>query len=196
MSHHLDEAARHFHEFPIPGKIQVAPTKPLATQHDLALAYSPGVAVPCMDIHANPVDSYRYTARGNLVAVVSNGTAVLGLGNIGPEASKPVMEGKGVLFKKFANIDVFDIEIKETGLRPVEKLYEELLIKDERLIKTDNKKIFIEKDKPVSPRELNEKLTLLYNAINLNSNHMAKGALREAVPTFVDPSEINEEHKD
>lgn len=114
MSHHLDEAARHFHEFPIPGKIQVAPTKPLATQHDLALAYSPGVAVPCMDIHANPVDSYRYTARGNLVAVVSNGTAVLGLGNIGPEASKPVMEGKGVLFKKFANIDVFDLEIKET----------------------------------------------------------------------------------
>ncbi|MBQ9601640.1 MAG: NADP-dependent malic enzyme, partial [Neisseriaceae bacterium] len=109
-----DEAARHFHEFPIPGKIQVAPTKPLATQHDLALAYSPGVAVPCMDIHANPVDSYRYTARGNLVAVVSNGTAVLGLGNIGPEASKPVMEGKGVLFKKFANIDVFDLEIKET----------------------------------------------------------------------------------
>ena len=84
-----------------------------------------------------------------------------------------------------------DINIIETGLRPGEKLYEELLVKDERLIKTDNKKIFIEKDKPVSLDELNEKLALLYNAVNLNSNHMAKGALREAVPTFVDPSEIN-----
>ena len=84
-----------------------------------------------------------------------------------------------------------DIEIKETGLRPGEKLYEELLVKDERLIKTDNKKIFIEKDKPVSLNELNEKLTLLYSAVNLNSNHMAKGALREAVPTFVDPHELH-----
>ncbi|MDO4434138.1 MAG: NADP-dependent malic enzyme [Alysiella sp.] len=114
MDEHLREAALNFHEFPTPGKIQVAPTKPLATQYDLSLAYSPGVAVPCMEIHADPAKSYRYTARGNLVAVVSNGTAVLGLGNIGPEASKPVMEGKGVLFKKFANIDVFDIEINET----------------------------------------------------------------------------------
>ena len=84
-----------------------------------------------------------------------------------------------------------DIEIIETGLRPGEKLYEELLVKDERLIKTDNKKIFIEKDEPISFDELNEKLILLYNAINLNSNHMAKGALKEAVPTFVDPTDIN-----
>ncbi|QMT30451.1 NADP-dependent malic enzyme [Alysiella filiformis] len=114
MDEHLREAALNFHEFPVPGKIQVAPTKPLATQYDLSLAYSPGVAVPCMEIHADTSKSYRYTARGNLVAVISNGTAVLGLGNIGPEASKPVMEGKGVLFKKFANIDVFDIEINET----------------------------------------------------------------------------------
>lgn len=114
MDEHLREAALNFHEFPAPGKIQVAPTKPLTTQYDLSLAYSPGVAVPCMEIHADSANSYRYTARGNLVAVVSNGTAVLGLGNIGPEASKPVMEGKGVLFKKFANIDVFDIEINET----------------------------------------------------------------------------------
>lgn len=113
MDEHFKEAALHFHEYPNPGKIQVAPTKSLATQYDLSLAYSPGVAVPCMEIHADPAKSYRYTARGNLVAVVSNGTAVLGLGNIGAEASKPVMEGKGVLFKKFANIDVFDIEINE-----------------------------------------------------------------------------------
>ena len=111
MDEHIKEAALNFHEFPMPGKIQISPTKPLATQHDLALAYSPGVAAPCMEIHADPMKSYKYTARGNLVAVVSNGTAVLGLGNIGPEASKPVMEGKGVLFKKFANIDVFDIEV-------------------------------------------------------------------------------------
>lgn len=114
MDEHLKEAALHFHEFPMPGKIQVTPTKPLATQYDLSLAYSPGVAAPCMEIHANPLNSYKYTARGNLVAVISNGTAVLGLGNIGPEASKPVMEGKGVLFKKFADIDVFDIEVNET----------------------------------------------------------------------------------
>ncbi|EIC13681.1 NADP-dependent malic enzyme [Kingella kingae] len=114
MDEHLKEAALHFHEFPMPGKIQVAPTKPLATQYDLSLAYSPGVAAPCMEIHADPLKSYKYTARGNLVAVISNGTAVLGLGNIGPEASKPVMEGKGVLFKKFADINVFDIEVNET----------------------------------------------------------------------------------
>lgn len=103
-----------FHEFPIPGKIEVRPTKTLSTQHDLALAYSPGVAEPCLEIANNQEDVYKYTSKGNLVGVISNGTAVLGLGNIGPEASKPVMEGKGVLFKKFAGIDVFDIEINET----------------------------------------------------------------------------------
>ncbi len=105
--------ALRYHEEGKPGKIEVIPTKPVATQHDLALAYSPGVAEPCLAIAANPDDVYRYTAKGNLVAVISNGTAVLGLGDIGPEASKPVMEGKGVLFKKFAGIDVFDIEINE-----------------------------------------------------------------------------------
>ena len=94
-----------------PGKIEVVPTKAVATQRDLTLAYSPGVAEPCMAIHAEPEEAFRYTARGNLVAVVSNGTAVLGLGNIGALAAKPVMEGKGVLFKKFAGIDVFDIEV-------------------------------------------------------------------------------------
>src|SRR5258707_2478122 len=96
-----------------PGKIEVTPTKKLSTQLDLALAYSTGVAEPCMEIAANKEDVYKYTAKGNLVGVITNGTAVLGLGNIGPEASKPVMEGKGVLFKKFAGIDVFDIEIAE-----------------------------------------------------------------------------------
>ncbi|WP_037586477.1 NADP-dependent malic enzyme [Stenoxybacter acetivorans] len=110
----IKEAALHFHEFPKPGKIQVTPTKPLATQYDLSLAYSPGVAAPCMEIYNDPLASYKYTARGNLVAVISNGTAVLGLGNIGALAGKPVMEGKGVLFKKFAGIDVFDIEVNET----------------------------------------------------------------------------------
>jgi malate dehydrogenase (oxaloacetate-decarboxylating)(NADP+) len=94
-----------------PGKIEVVPTKPYSSQRDLSLAYSPGVAEPCLSIHDNPEDVYKYTAKGNLVAVISNGTAVLGLGNIGPEASKPVMEGKGLLFKIFADIDVFDIEI-------------------------------------------------------------------------------------
>jgi malate dehydrogenase (oxaloacetate-decarboxylating)(NADP+) len=93
------------------GKLQVVPTKALLTQRDLALAYSPGVAEPCREIHLNPDDAYEYTAKGNLVAVVSNGTAVLGLGNIGPLAGKPVMEGKANLFKKFADIDVFDIEL-------------------------------------------------------------------------------------
>ena len=109
----LKQAALAFHRFPVPGKVSVTQTKSLATQQDLALAYSPGVAAPCMEIHANPADAYKYTAKGNLVAVISNGTAVLGLGNIGAQASKPVMEGKGVLFKKFAGIDVFDIEINE-----------------------------------------------------------------------------------
>ncbi|RYY11252.1 MAG: NADP-dependent malic enzyme, partial [Cytophagaceae bacterium] len=100
-----------YHEQSPQGKIEVVPTKPMSTQLDLALAYSPGVAEPCKAIAANPDDVYKYTAKGNLVAVISNGTAVLGLGNIGPAASKPVMEGKGVLFKKFAGIDCFDIEI-------------------------------------------------------------------------------------
>jgi malate dehydrogenase (oxaloacetate-decarboxylating)(NADP+) len=106
--------ALNYHMQGQPGKIEVVPTKVLSSQFDLALAYSPGVAEPCLDIAANLEDVYKYTAKGNLVAVITNGTAVLGLGNIGPEASKPVMEGKGVLFKKFAGIDVFDIEINET----------------------------------------------------------------------------------
>ena len=93
------------------GKIEVNPTKPCLTARDLSLAYSPGVAAPCLEIAKNPDDVYKYTAKGNLVAVLSNGTAVLGLGDIGPLAGKPVMEGKGVLFKRFADIDVFDIEI-------------------------------------------------------------------------------------
>src|SRR5580693_8226425 len=97
-----------------PGKIQVVPTKPTNSQRDLTLAYSPGVAEPCLRIADNVEDVYKYTAKGNLVGVISNGTAVLGLGNIGPEASKPVMEGKGLLFKIFADIDVFDIEVDAT----------------------------------------------------------------------------------
>ncbi|HDX1178064.1 TPA: NADP-dependent malic enzyme [Pasteurella multocida] len=113
MDAQLRQAALDFHEFPTPGKIEVTPTKSLATQRDLALAYSPGVAVPCLEIQTDPAASYRYTSRGNLVAVISNGTAVLGLGNIGALAGKPVMEGKGVLFKKFAGVNVFDIEIDE-----------------------------------------------------------------------------------
>jgi malate dehydrogenase (oxaloacetate-decarboxylating)(NADP+) len=109
----LRVAALEYHQFPSPGKISVTPTKGLLNQRDLALAYSPGVAAPCEEIVKDPANAYKYTARGNLVAVITNGTAVLGLGNIGPLASKPVMEGKGVLFKKFAGIDVFDIEIAE-----------------------------------------------------------------------------------
>lgn len=104
-------AALRYHSKGQPGKIEVVPTKPMSTQRDLALAYSPGVAEPCIRIAEKPEDVYKYTAKGNLVGVITNGTAVLGLGNIGPLASKPVMEGKGVLFKKFAGIDVFDIEI-------------------------------------------------------------------------------------
>ncbi len=107
------EDALNYHTQGQPGKIEVVPTKPMASQMDLALAYSPGVAEPCKEIAENKEAVYKYTAKGNLVGVISNGTAVLGLGNIGPEASKPVMEGKGVLFKKFAGIDVFDIEIDE-----------------------------------------------------------------------------------
>lgn len=105
-----------YHSNGRPGKIEVVPTKPYNTQRDLSLAYSPGVAEPCLEIEKNPEDVYKYTAKGNLVAVISNGTAVLGLGNIGPEASKPVMEGKGLLFKIYADIDVFDIEIAETDI--------------------------------------------------------------------------------
>jgi malate dehydrogenase (oxaloacetate-decarboxylating)(NADP+) len=109
----LRRAALEYHEFPTPGKIAIAATKQLVNQHDLALAYSPGVAAPCEEIVKDPNNAFKYTSRGNLVAVITNGTAVLGLGDIGPLASKPVMEGKGVLFKKFAGIDVFDIEIDE-----------------------------------------------------------------------------------
>ena len=109
----LRQAALDYHERPIPGKITIAATKQLVNQHDLALAYSPGVAFPCEEIVKDPNNAFKYTARGNLVAVITNGTAVLGLGDIGPLASKPVMEGKAVLFKKFAGIDVFDIEINE-----------------------------------------------------------------------------------
>ena len=109
----LRRAALEYHEFPTPGKIAIAATKQLVNQRDLALAYSPGVAAPCEEIVKDPNAAFKYTSRGNLVAVVTNGTAVLGLGDIGPLASKPVMEGKGVLFKKFAGIDVFDIEIDE-----------------------------------------------------------------------------------
>ena len=105
----LREAALHFHEFPRPGKLEIVATKPLANTRDLSLAYSPGVATPCEEIAADPAAAYRYTSKGNLVAVISNGTAVLGLGNIGALASKPVMEGKSVLFKKFAGIDSIDI---------------------------------------------------------------------------------------
>ncbi len=94
-----------------PGKIEVTSTKPCRTQRDLSLAYTPGVAMPCLEIEKNPHDAFKYTARGNLVAVITNGTAVLGLGNIGALAGKPVMEGKGVLFKRFADIDVFDLEV-------------------------------------------------------------------------------------
>ncbi len=115
MSNELrKQEALDYHSKGRPGKIEVVPTKEAKTQRDLSLAYSPGVAVPCLEIAANPEDVYKYTAKGNLVGVISNGTAVLGLGNIGPEAGKPVMEGKGVLFKIFADIDVFDIEINET----------------------------------------------------------------------------------
>jgi len=109
----LRDAAREYHRSPVKGKISITPTKPLQNQRDLSLAYSPGVAYPCLDIEADPAKAFEFTARGNLVGVVTNGTAVLGLGDIGPLAAKPVMEGKGCLFKKFAGIDVFDIELAE-----------------------------------------------------------------------------------
>jgi malate dehydrogenase (oxaloacetate-decarboxylating)(NADP+) len=110
----LDEDSLEYHRQDPPGKIEISTTKPTNTQRDLSLAYSPGVAKPCLEIHENPEYAYRYTAKGNMVGVISNGTAVLGLGDIGAQASKPVMEGKGVLFKRFADIDVFDIELDQT----------------------------------------------------------------------------------
>jgi malate dehydrogenase (oxaloacetate-decarboxylating)(NADP+) len=125
MAHRRQEALD-YHSQGRPGKVEVVPTKPLATQRELSLAYTPGVADPCLEIHQNPDDVYKYTARGNLVAVVSNGTAVLGLGDIGPLAAKPVMEGKGVLFKRFAGIDVFDLEIDATDPEDVIRFCEML----------------------------------------------------------------------
>src|SRR3954471_19437763 len=116
MSKFRKQDALDYHSQGRPGKIAVIPTKPHSSQRDLSLAYSPGVAEPCLEIEKNPEDAYKYTAKGNLVAVISNGTAVLGLGNIGALASKPVMEGKGLLFKIFADIDVFDIEIDTTDI--------------------------------------------------------------------------------
>ena len=106
-----DQEALDYHQFPKPGKVAIEVTKAVATKKDLSMAYTPGVAVPCLAIEKNPEDAYKYTAKSNLVAVISNGTAVLGLGNIGALASKPVMEGKGVLFKKFSGLDSFDIEV-------------------------------------------------------------------------------------
>ena len=108
------QAALYYHAHPKPGKLEIRPTKPMASQRDLAMAYSPGVAEACLAIKSDPTEAPRLTTKGNLVAVISNGSAVLGLGNIGAQASKPVMEGKAVLFKKFANIDCFDIEVNET----------------------------------------------------------------------------------
>ena len=106
-----DEEALSFHRYPTPGKIGITATKPMGTQRDLSLAYSPGVAVPVLAIAQDPELAYEYTSKGNLVAVISNGTAILGLGNLGALASKPVMEGKGVLFKRFADVDAIDVEM-------------------------------------------------------------------------------------
>lgn len=117
------EEALDYHSQGRPGKIEVVPTKPCLTSRDLSLAYTPGVAEPCRAIAKNDDDVYKYTAKGNLVAVISNGTAVLGLGDIGPHAGKPVMEGKGVLFKRFADIDVFDIELKTKDPKKLLKQY-------------------------------------------------------------------------
>ncbi len=115
MKHEVTEkAALQYHEYPQPGKTEVVPTKPYYSQYDLSMAYSPGVAYPCLEIQKTPGDAYRYTNKGNLVAVITNGTAVLGLGNIGADAAKPVMEGKSLLFKIYAGVDSFDIEINET----------------------------------------------------------------------------------
>jgi malate dehydrogenase (oxaloacetate-decarboxylating)/malate dehydrogenase (oxaloacetate-decarboxylating)(NADP+) len=112
----LNENALRYHEYPRPGKIATEITKPFASQSDLSLAYSPGVAAPCLEIQRNPEDAYRYTSKGNLIGVISNGTAVLGLGNLGALASKPVMEGKAILFKKFSDLDAYDIEVNETDI--------------------------------------------------------------------------------
>src|ERR1700730_3004486 len=111
MSDRLRQEALDYHSQPIPGKLRIALSKPTGTQYDLSLAYTPGVAEPVKEIAQDPANAYRYTNKGNLVAVITNGTAVLGLGNVGALASKPVMEGKAALFKRFADIDVYDIEI-------------------------------------------------------------------------------------
>ena len=116
MTSNSHNEALQYHALERPGKIEVLPTKATASQHDLSLAYSPGVAEPCKEIAANKEDVYKYTAKGNLVAVISNGTAVLGLGNIGPEAGKPVMEGKSLLFKICADVDAFDLELNTTDV--------------------------------------------------------------------------------
>ncbi len=112
MAEDLKQAALEYHEKPVPGKLSITISKPTATSRDLSLAYSPGVAEPCREIAKDPEAAYRYTGKGNLVAVISDGTAVLGLGNIGPLASKPVMEGKGVLFKRFAGVNSVDVEVE------------------------------------------------------------------------------------
>src|ERR1700748_2294465 len=116
------EDALEYHSSSPAGKLSVVATKPCRTQRDLSLAYTPGVAVPCLEIQKNPQDAYKYTGRGNLVAVLSNGTAVLGLGDIGALAGKPVMEGKAVLFKRFADVDVFDIEVNSHNPEEITKL--------------------------------------------------------------------------
>ncbi len=121
-----DQEALDFHRLPRPGKTSVASTKPCATQHDLSLAYTPGVAVPCLRIADDPAEAYEYTNKGNLVAVISNGTAVLGLGNIGPLAGKPVMEGKSVLFKRFAAVDAFDLELQTNDPEEIIRICEVL----------------------------------------------------------------------
>jgi malate dehydrogenase (oxaloacetate-decarboxylating)(NADP+) len=113
MSDENREKALNYHRKPTPGKLRIEATTPLTSQHDLTLAYSPGVAYPCLEIEKDPLAAREYTARANLIGVITNGTAVLGLGNIGAMAAKPVMEGKAVLFKRFSGIDVFDIEIDE-----------------------------------------------------------------------------------
>jgi malate dehydrogenase (oxaloacetate-decarboxylating)(NADP+) len=120
----FSKQALEYHSQGRPGKIEVVPTKPYSTQKDLSLAYTPGVAKPCLEIQKNPSDVYKYTIKGNLVAVITNGTAVLGLGDIGPEAGKPVMEGKGLLFKIFADLDVFDIEV---NLKDINKFVETVI---------------------------------------------------------------------
>ncbi|HIE24788.1 MAG TPA: NADP-dependent malic enzyme, partial [Anaerolineales bacterium] len=123
MSKFTREEALEYHRLNgKPGKIEVVPTKPMDTERQLSLAYSPGVAEPVLNIAKEPADAYEYTSKANLVAVVSNGTAILGLGNLGPLASKPVMEGKGVLFKKFADVDVFDIELDALDVEEVIKV--------------------------------------------------------------------------